>query len=186
MVMEETLDFNRYIKDYESQNILKEYCNNNFLFLLEAVAVALGHCNGEQMEYDKTKDYICTYIKKKFRMINVSKKQISRLIQPRKNRVSKYAPVYLMAMYNILVEQWPESLHTDICCRKQYDVTYSEFALERFLSMKERCSWNNPNDVLIAAFDHYLGVLNQHMPNNLGVEFSNDYPKTKFEKRDLY
>lgn len=63
-MVEETLDFRRYIKDYESQNILKEYCNNNFLFLLKTVAIALGHCDGEQIEYDKTKDYICTYIKR--------------------------------------------------------------------------------------------------------------------------
>lgn len=180
-----TLELRRYIKDYETANVLKHYCNNNFLFLLNTTADSLGYRNGEQREYDKLKKAICRYINENFGIYNVSKKQISRLIQPKKNRVSKYAPLYIIAMYNMLLQAWPDTMHVDICCRKQYNAIYSEFALDRFISMKERCSWNNPGDELIEVFDHYLGVVNRHMPGVLGIEFSNDHPKTRFNKEEI-
>lgn len=173
----EKINFRRYIKDYDTENLFKNYCNNNFLFLLEVVATCLGYCNETQIEYAKTKKAICNYIIKNFGNYNVSEKQISKMVRPRKNIVSKYAPLYLIAIYNMLISNWPQTLHTDICCCKQHDKIYSEFALCDLLALKERCSWNNPGDDLIEVFDEYLGIVNYNIPGKLGEEFANTHHK---------
>lgn len=173
----EKIDFRRYIKDYESENILRHYCNSNFMFLLEAVAKSLGYYNDTQIEYAKTKKAICDYINKNFQNYNVSKKQLNKMVRPRKNIVSKYAPLYIIAIYNILISNWPKTLHTDICCCKQYDKTYSEFALDNLLTLKEKCSWDNLDDDLIEVFDEYLGIVNYNIPDKLGVEFADNHHK---------
>ncbi len=178
-MIEERIDFRRYIKDFESENVFKNYYNDNFIFLLDVVGENLGYVNEGQIEYAKVKKAICRYINKNFGNYNVSKKQINKLVKPQKNIVSKYAPLYLIAIYDMLIKNWPQTLHTDICCRKQYDKTYSEFAIAEFIKFKEQCSWKNPGDDLIKVFDNYLGIVNSCIPGNLGEEFSNEHLKNE-------
>ncbi len=165
----------RYIKFYHMRNTLKEYENFNFRILLRATAESLGYLKDNQIQYDKTKEYICKYINEEFHIYDVSKKQLSRMLHPRKHRFSKYAAVYIAAMYNIMLIRWPKDLHTDVCCMNQGNKLYCEFALDIMLTMIGMFGNNMDPDVIY--FMDRVNDVNNHLGQQIGILFENNYTR---------
>lgn len=166
----------RYIRFYHIKNTMNDYENINFRVVLRATAVSLGYLKDNQIEYKKTKEYICNYIKEHYGIHSVSKKQISRMISPRKHRFSKYGAIYIAAMYNILLEKDDfKQLHTDICCLKQQDKLYTQFSLDRILDIIRM--YGDVNDPDVAYFMDKVNAVNRHLPETTGVLFSTGFDR---------
>lgn len=162
----------RYIMYYEIPNTLKNYLNENLLLFINKLSEKLGHIDNGNYEYKKTKRAICEHINQQGLNYQISKKQLSRLVRPRKHKFSKYAPVYLIAILEMLLENGiPEGLHQDICTRNAYDDTYANFALNKILELIYQCYEGRPNDADILFFLERLGELNERYNENLGRTF---------------
>lgn len=168
----------RYIRYYDVRNSLKDYLNENLLLLLKHLATKRKYYSNGNYGYKQTKYDICNYIEKNMPEYKnkISKKQLSRLIRPRKHRFSKYAPIYLTAIIEMLLEdELPEELHRDICIRGAYEDICSEFALNIIIELIYECYdgryGGRQNDRDILFFLEKLGEFNEQYPDMLGVLF---------------
>lgn len=160
-----------YIKDFDLKNKFRGYENKNFSFLIKIIAEKKEYKKGDQILYKKTKRFICEYIKEHYKIRDVSPTQISRLEKPRKNICSKYAPVYLIAVYMILSEfDILEDLKS--WSTEETNRTYSEFGLYRILEMVHKLGDRRPNCSLIALFDANLDVLDKKLLETIIELFS--------------
>lgn len=164
----------KYIRDNDGFNSLKGYLNENLLLLLKHLATKRKYYSNGNYGYKQTKIDICNYIGTNMPEYKnkISKKQLSRLIRPRKHRFSKYAPIYLTAIVKMILEDdVPEKLHQDICIRHAHEDICSEFALNIIIQIIYKCYEGRQNDRDILFFLEKLGEFDKQYPDNLGVLF---------------
>ena len=194
----------RYVKHFEGENQFKNYYNYNFEKLLRIIAdrYDLYICYEKEGEPESRKIYkykavydkIINYMDKEFDCKNISYRQIRKMLNPRRREVSKFAPVILMAMFNVIVQKDLQATHTDICTYKDMgrqdgrcaaEMHYDEFALNELLDIVYNCIYYNPNDACSDFFIHYLGILRDRLPDTMGEEFQDGAQNKTFKKDDL-
>ena len=194
----------RYVKHFEGINQFKKYYNYNFEKLLRIIAdryeTYIFYEKENELEsqkiykYKEVYDIILEHISKEFGCKNVSYKQLRKILNPRRRMVSKYAPIILMAIFNLVVEKDVQASHTDICTYKNMghqngtnaaEMHYDEFALNELLDIVYQCIRDNPNDACADFFMHYLGILRNKLHNTMGEEFQNGAHNKTFTEEEL-
>lgn len=156
----------RYIKYYDIDNQVAEYINENLQLFLHALCIQREYLNNNAYEYKKVREEIYRYIRHQYPSFKISLKQIRRLIRPRKNRVSKYAPVILKSIMEMLLnDNIPKILHENICIRNAQYELYSNFALNKLLWIV----YNAPASMEKLFFFEHMGNLNNNYPDGMGT-----------------
>ena len=124
-------DYIRYIKHNDTK-ALADFENKGMKILLDDIAAKLGYVtdNGE-IKYKNLKEYIIGFIDSNYNNINVSKRQIAKMLRPRKDVCSKYAPIVAMAIFDIIAIQKSKDLLQKI----PKEVYYPEFIFGDILNV---------------------------------------------------
>ncbi len=105
----------KYIKHECGNNILKNYTNEQVAHLMELVGREYNLYVIQSGQYvykmKEIRKLICKHIKRNLKENNVSQRQLSFLVNPKKGHVSRFAPLYIAAIYDLL----NEDSYADIC-----------------------------------------------------------------------
>ena len=89
----------KYIKHECGNNILKNYTNEQVAHLMELVGREYNLYVIQSGQYvykmKEIRKLICKHIKRNLKENNVSQRQLSFLVNPKKGHVSRFAPLYI-------------------------------------------------------------------------------------------
>lgn len=160
-------DFIRYIKRSETI-VLKDFDNERMRYLLELIAEHFGDISDDgDIKYRKVKERIIQFAKENYNNVNISKRQIQKMLCPKKDICSKFAPVIAMVIYEFIVQRLPENL---IKLREKYpqDKRYEDFVFDDILRII-----GPANDPLVIEFNTYLTQIRAKLQNTFYVELDN-------------
>lgn len=163
-------DFIRYIKHSET-DAMKEFDNEEMRMLLKFIAIKLGlvTSNGD-VKYSFVKKYIIEFARTRYNNINISKKQIDKLLNPRKDVCSKFAPVIAMAIFDIIANLLPEGLPEEINTKYPVRIDYPEFIFGDILDIIRPA-----DDKLVQHFNRCLSNIRRILQNSFQDELFNLY-----------
>ena len=180
----------RYIKHVDGNQVFHDYHNDEVLFLMHRIGIEKGlyDYNSRQYQMKKIRNEIIKTAQRLFPGWEYSGRQLRRLVRPQGGIVSKYAPIYIAAIYILLDTQDFQTIHCRVCNMlnnhiiEPADATYTVYLMSKYIHYVMHVVNQRGEDNDIEFFLETLGILEnnlQHLPvkklfnsvNHLAIHF---------------